>query len=82
MLGTDLALGDATETKDASLVEMHVATVIYLVNENVVEVVGEAPSEGVSELGEQLLLPLHCHQLLVAWTHTHTHAGGPGSVTK
>jgi len=43
------------------------AGVRYLVNEHVVEVVGEAPGEGVPQLGEQQLLLRHGRQLLVAW---------------
>ena len=36
-------------------------------NKHVVEVIGEAPSKGVSQLSEQELLLLHSHQLLMAY---------------
>lgn len=46
----------------------------YLVNEHVVEVVGEAASKGVSQLSEEKLLLLHSHQLFVAYVWSVTTA--------
>ena len=38
---------------------------LYLVNKNIVEVICEASSKSVSELCEEVLLLLHCRQLLM-----------------
>lgn len=39
----------------------------YLVNKHVVEVIGEAAGEDVSQVGEQVLLLRHGHQLVVSY---------------
>lgn len=53
---------------------MLLCCVDYLVDEHVVEVIGEAPGKGISELSEQVLLLLHRHQFLMTWSEWHIHA--------
>lgn len=40
---------------------------VYLVNKHIVEVIGEAASEGVSQVSKQELLLRHSRQLVVSY---------------